>query len=350
MALTFPERVRSPQLRTGAQLNQAVRPFAEEDRAKSWRLLAVTMAVLLGLNVLTALIPDRLWPLKVLAGLATGLAFMRPFIFYHDYLHGAIFRGSRTAEVIMTALGTYMLAPRSVWRETHNHHHKHNAQLTAQSIGTLPVVNVETWRAMSRGERFAYRAQRHPLVIFPAYVTFFIFGLSLIPFLFKSVSAKRRHWSGLVAVLVHAGVIVGLGLWLGWLTAFTVGILPLIVTSGLGSYLFYAQHNFPMMQLREGEQWDYTHAALRASSLFKMSRFMHWVTGNIGYHHVHHLNHRIPFYRLPETMAAIPELQDPGTTTWRPRDVLACLRLAVWSSELGRMLTWRELGRMRGAA
>jgi omega-6 fatty acid desaturase (delta-12 desaturase) len=79
--------------------------------------------------------------------------------------------------------------------------------------------------------------------------------------------------------------------------------------------------------------------------MFEMSAVLHWFTGNIGYHHIHHLNHRIPFYRLPEAMAAIPELQAPGRTSWKPRDVMACLQLAVWDPEQDRMLTYRELGR-----
>ncbi|MCC6619767.1 MAG: fatty acid desaturase [Deltaproteobacteria bacterium] len=329
--------------RTGAALNQAVRPYAQEDRAKSWRLLVEALLVLVGALVVTFLVPASLWPLKLLAGAIAGLTLMRPFIIFHDHLHGAMFHDSKVASAILTGVGTFMLTPRSVWRSTHNYHHKHNARLTSSSIGTLPVVNVEMWKKMSRLERFAYHAQRHPAVIFPAYITFFWFGLSLLPFIFKSPASGRRHVDGLVTVLVHVGLIAAMVALSGWLDAFAVLILPLIVAHGLGSYLFYAQHNFPSMVLTGEGGPDYTDAALKASSLFVMPRFMHWITGNIGFHHVHHLNHRIPFYRLPEAMAAVPELQSPGRTSWRLRDIVANLRLSVWSDALGRMLTWREL-------
>lgn len=329
--------------RTGAALNQALKPYIAEDRAKTWRLLVVALVIWLGLLVATALVPAALWPLKLGLGLLTGFALFRPFIFYHDHLHGALLHDSKVGSALMTVVGTFMLAPRSVWRETHNHHHKHNAKVTLASIGALPVVTLDMYRAMSRGERFSYRAQRHPLLIVTAYLTFFIVGLSLLPFIFKSADTKKRHWSGLVAVALHAAFLVFLGVTLGALDVFAVGILPLIVPHILGSYMFYAQHNFPSMVVRDHDDWDYTVAALRSSSYFDMSPFMHWVTGNIGFHHVHHLSHRIPFYRLPEAMAAIPELQSPGKTSWRWRDVRANFGLAVWSKALNRMLTWREL-------
>jgi omega-6 fatty acid desaturase (delta-12 desaturase) len=143
---------------------------------------------------------------------------------------------------------------------------------------------------------------------------------------------------------------MGLSLWLGPINALCLLVIPLAVTHGMGTYLFYAQHNFPDMNLKSRREWDYTHAALRSSSMFDMPPLMHWLTGNIGYHHVHHLNHRIPFYRLPEAMASVPELQNPGRTSWRLRDVKACLDLAVWDPDRGRMLTYAELGPLGSVA
>jgi omega-6 fatty acid desaturase (delta-12 desaturase) len=105
-----------------------------------------------------------------------------------------------------------------------------------------------------------------------------------------------------------------------------------------GAYLFYAQHNFPAVELRDEAEWSYVHAALHSSSFIRMGRLMRWFTGNIGYHHVHHLNARIPFYRLPEAMAGIAELQSPRDTSLALRDVAACLRLKLWDRDQNRLV------------
>ena len=96
------------------------------------------------------------------------------------------------------------------------------------------------------------------------------------------------------------------------------GDRPVVLGASLGAYLFYAQHNFPAAEIRAGSEWDYVFAALRSSSYMAMNPILGWFTANIGYHHIHHLNSRIPFYRLPETMAAIEELQSPGRTSLQP--------------------------------
>ncbi|MEZ4749742.1 MAG: fatty acid desaturase [Bdellovibrionota bacterium] len=119
-------------------------------------------------------------------------------------------------------------------------------------------------------------------------------------------------------------------------------LLPLYVSCMLGAYLFYIQHNFPSMQLRPREEWTFLFAALNSSSFMEGSAFVHWLTGNIGYHHVHHLNSRIPFYRLPEAMAAIPELQNPGRTSLRPREIVRCLKLKLWDPRRNRMVSFAE--------
>lgn len=331
------ELIRTPVMRTGNELLQATKPFAEEDRGKTWRLLVTTLLLMAVATAGTLLLPW--WPAQLGVGVLLGLLTIRLFIFYHDYLHGALLRKSRAGDALMSLVGFYMLAVRSVWRETHNYHHKHNAKMLGSAIGSFPVVTRGMWKGMDARQRLAYRALRHPLVIFGGYLTVFLIGMTISPF----KRAPKKHWGGPLAVLVHAGAFVAIGLGFGWVAAVSTVVIPASVAFGLGSYMFFVQHNFPDMQLRGRRDWDYTFAALRSSSMFDMGPVMHWFTGNIGYHHVHHLNHRIPFYNLPAAMAAIPELQDPGRTSWRPSDVLACLRLSVWDPDLGRMLTWDEL-------
>ena len=144
-------------------------------------------------------------------------------------------------------------------------------------------------------------------------------------------------------LILHFSFAVFLFVHFGWLTWFLTFFLPFFLSHMLGAYLFYAQHNFPTVSFKANVDWSYSHAALESSSYLAMNPFLHWVTANIGYHHVHHLNSRIPFYRLPEAMDNIPELQTQNITTLWPKDIIACLRLKFWDSEKNKMIGFSEM-------
>lgn len=323
-------------MRSGPELVRATNPFAKEFPATTWRLLLLTIgAYALGFS-LTLFAP---WlPIRLLASVVTGLLIVRLFIFYHDYLHGAILHNSKLGHAIMTFFGWWVLAGPSVWRQTHDYHHKNTAKMVGASIGSYPVVTVDIWRQMSARDRFRYTVARHPLTIVFGYFTVFVWGMCVSPF----KRQPKQHFDAVIAMAVHGAFLLAVGLLVGWDAALLGVVLPEFIATAAGSYLFYAQHNFPGMELRPRHEWEYTFAALRSSSMFDMNPVMHWFTGNIGYHHVHHLNHRIPFYRLPEAMAALPELQTPVRTSWALSDVLACLRGKVWDPAQGKMISFEE--------
>ena len=129
----------------------------------------------------------------------------------------------------------------------------------------------------------------------------------------------------------------------GWQTWLLSLFLPFFISSAIGAYLFYAQHNFPEVTFADNADWKYEGAALDSSSFMVMNPFLKWCTANISYHHIHHLNSRIPFYRLPEAMEGIPELQNPRTTSFTPAGIAACFRLKVWDPESGSMIGMAEL-------
>ncbi|HTN16930.1 MAG TPA: fatty acid desaturase, partial [Chitinophagaceae bacterium] len=122
---------------------------------------------------------------------------------------------------------------------------------------------------------------------------------------------------------------------------FTI-ILPFTITCAIGSYLFYAQHNFPGVLFNSNEDWTYERAALESSSYMRTNKLMAWFSGNIGYHHIHHLNARIPFYRLPEAYHAITELQTAKQTSLKISDMVKCFRLKIWDPEVQRMISLKE--------
>jgi omega-6 fatty acid desaturase (delta-12 desaturase) len=329
--------------RSGPALIAATRPFEDERPWTSRRLLLSTL-ITLGLLLVVAATATW-WPVQVLAGLLAGLVQVRLFIFYHDALHGAIFRKAPLAQLLMTAVGYYLLAVRSVWQETHDYHHQNNAKLVGSSIGSYPLLSVGMLPKVTPAQWRMYRIIRHPLVMIAGPVTIFLVGMVWSAFR----RDPARHWQGILAAGLHLAALVALTWWGGWRASLCVLVLPDVISMAIGSYLFYAQHNFPDVKLSKRSTWSFTNAALRSSSMFDMSPMMHWFTGNIGYHHVHHLNHRIPFYRLREAMQAIPELQQPGRTSWSLRDIRGCLSIGVWDPGQDRMLTYAEVARLPAA-
>ena len=232
-----PEPVSEPtpkKMRTDSELVRATKEFAKEDRAKSWRLLIETAVVLLALAAGAVFAP--IWWVQLLCGIGFGLVQIRAFIFYHDYLHGAIFKKSKLASAIMSCLGFYQLSVRSVWKETHDYHHRNNSKLFGSSIGSFPLVTTRLWRRMSKKQKFLYRATRHPINVFGGYFTVFLIGMAISPF----KRDPKNHWGGPVALLLHFGLFAGVwGLTNLW-TVLCIIIIPHIVALGLGSFLFFA--------------------------------------------------------------------------------------------------------------
>ncbi|MEM9675659.1 MAG: fatty acid desaturase [Bacteroidota bacterium] len=320
-------------LRTGKELILASKEYAVEDRNKSWRYTFSTLAFLTLAFLGTTL--DYHWSIKLVFSVISALFIVKFFVIYHDYLHRAILQKSKLAEVIMTIFGIFVLAPVTIWKRTHDHHHHNNSKLSSGGIGSYPLVSKEKFYRMSSKQRFAYLAARHPLTIFSGYLTLFIFDFNVS----SIIKSPKNHWDSAIALVLHFAI-AGLIFYFGGLSAlFFSWLLPFILAHGLGSYLFFAQHNFPGATFAENKDWDYANAAIQSTSFLVMNPVMNWFTGNIGYHHVHHINHRIPFYRLKETMEEMPELQNPITTTLHPRDMIACLKLKVWDPEKGEMVS-----------
>lgn len=320
----------------GKELLRATRPFAHESRLRSWWSVGSTF-VLLGLVLATAALAPWL-ALRALASLLGGLLMVRAFVLYHDYLHGAILRRSWLAQAGFWLFGLIIVTPPRSWRRTHNFHHAHVGQRTAPSTGSFPLMTTQNWRTASLLQRLAYRISRHPLTILCGYLTVFLWSICLLPLL----TSPRKAWDSALSVVAHAAVVAGLWYCLGLPAVVFAFLVPISLAAALGGYLFYAQHTFEGIRILTENDWTYFRAAVETSSYMKLGRLMNWFTANIGYHHIHHVNPLIPFYRLPEVMAAIPTLQHPPMTTLHPRAVWKCLRLALWDDAQQRMVTYRE--------
>jgi acyl-lipid omega-6 desaturase (Delta-12 desaturase) len=327
-------------MRTGKELIAASKAFAIENRLRSWMEVFVTILLII-LFFAGAFIESIPLPVRILSGIACGLSYVRLFVIYHDYEHRAILQDSSPANWIMKLIGIYLLAPETIWKRSHEHHHNNNSKLTIAGIGSYPTITKKHFLKLSKNHQRLYLINRHPLTIIFGYFTLFIYWLNLKSF-FQSPS---RHVDSFAALLLHIGLSVFIGSYYGATTFFIAWFMPFLLAFGMGSYLFYCQHNFPGAQFKENHDWTYDNAALSSTSCMTMNPVMQWFTGNIGFHHVHHLNSRIPFYRLEETMHSMPELKNAATTSWHPMEVIRCFQLKLWDCEKRQMITMSQLGK-----
>jgi len=312
-------------------LVRSTKQFAEESAWRSWWHFWSTLGVLASLVTVVCIAEP--WYVRLSASFLFGLVNVRMFILYHDYEHGTLLGNSRFAGWVLKGYGLAALNPSSIWRRSHDHHHRNNAKIFGASIGSYPVMTVEAYRNAKRSERLAYAISRNPATIALGYLTIFLWGMCLRSLL----TNPRLHFDSAVALVLHFGLLIW-ALLVSPSLAILLIVLPTGVAAALGAYLFYAQHNFPGVRLRPRNDWTYVFAALHSSSFIHMGPILRWLTGDIGYHHVHHLNARIPFYRLAEAMAGIKGLQSPVTTSLSVADIWRCFRLKLWDDETDRMV------------
>jgi omega-6 fatty acid desaturase (delta-12 desaturase) len=324
-------------MRKGKELILATREYAKEVRWKSWFYTLTTLFLMVSCNAVAFLnIPTLL---KIPFSILNGFIMIRMFVIYHDQQHHTILQKSRLADFIFTLFGIYILAPPSIWKRSHDYHHNHNSKIFSSSIGSYPVLSKDKFLSLPKAEQKAYLFVRNPITMSFGYIVMFIYGMCILSF----VNGKSKHKDSLIALIVHGLAIILVTVFFGWKILFLAILIPFLVSSALGSYLFYAQHNFPDVEFREKDGWTYEGAALESSSYTKMNFFMQWASANIGFHHIHHLNARIPFYRLPEVMEKIPELQHPKITSLNPSDIIKCLRLKVWDVKTRKMISLKGI-------
>jgi len=290
------------------------------------------------------------WSLGVSYWLTLALAFptagflVRIFIIFHDCTHGAFFRSKRVNGIIGYLTGVLTLTPYDQWRRDHSMHHATSGDLDRRDIGgEIWTLTVQEYLASPWRTRLAYRCYRHPVVMFligPAY----IFALS---HRFGRRGARgRENWNVQYTNFGVAALVLG-GIWLmGW-SAFLQIYVPVFIISGAGGvWLFYVQHQFEEVYWERHGQWRYFPAAMRGSSFYRLPKVLQWFTGNIGYHHIHHLSPRIPNYLLQRCHEANPALCEgvPAIGLWTS---LRSFGYRLWDEEGGKMIGFGGLRRHR---
>jgi omega-6 fatty acid desaturase (delta-12 desaturase) len=306
-----------------------------------WQVANTLLPYLLLLVLMYFSLSYSYWLTLALALPAGGLL-TRTFIIFHDCGHGSFFKAQRANNILGTLCGLLVFTPYYQWRFEHAIHHATSGDLDRRGTGDIVTLTVGEYLQLSRAGRFKYRLYRSPFVLlgFGPWFTFLISQRFTNP-----ISRKRERFSVyftnlfILAVLVVASLTIGL-------QAYLMIQLPVAFVGGLGGiWMFYIQHQFEGTYWERHEEWDYATAAIRGSSYFKLPKVLQWFTGNIGFHHIHHLSSRIPNYALQQCMEENPEFQDVTTITlWSS---LKSLGLNLWDEEQRQLVSFRQLKRLQ---
>jgi acyl-lipid omega-6 desaturase (Delta-12 desaturase) len=267
---------------------------------------------------------------------ATGFL-LRTFVVFHDCAHGSLLPSKRANQFVGRFLGLFVLSPFQRWRHDHAVHHATSGDLERRGVGDVITLTVGEYRARGWRGRLAYRLIRNPVVMFGlGPVIAMIIGPRIAT---RSQRPRLRHSVlGTDVVLV---MVIGALCWLiGWRSFLLVWAPAAMLAGSVGIWLFYVQHQFEDAYWQSAAEWSYSDAALRGSSYLKLPRVMQYFTGNIGLHHIHHLNARIPNYNLQRAHDENPIfLQVP---TLSARDGLRSVRLKLWDEERGKLVTFAQ--------
>ena len=281
------------------------------------------------------------WLALPLSLLAAGFL-VRIFIIQHDCGHGSFFRSRRVNDVIGTLCGLMTLTPYAFWRRQHARHHGSWNNLDRRAASGVDIysscMTVAEYRALGHWRRGLVRLAHHPIIIhllLPPIVFMVIYRLP-----FDAAKGWRRERYALHATnLALVALIGGLGLILGYGRVAAVQLPIMVLASIVGVWLFSVQHRFEHALWAPDAEWNFAAASLRSTSHLRLPRALQWFTGNIGFHHVHHLNPRIPNYRLEDCHCTDMGFQSAPQLTLRT--ALQALHYAIWDSELGRLVPFR---------
>ncbi|MBS4216246.1 MULTISPECIES: fatty acid desaturase [Neobacillus] len=276
------------------------------------------------------------WLALVPAILAAGFL-VRMFIIFHDCTHYSFLKSRRANRVVGTFMGVLTLFPFDQWGHDHAVHHATSGNLDKRGTGDIWTLTVEEYKAASFRLRLGYRLYRNPFVLF---------GLGPIyQFLLKNrfnhrgAKQKERNNTYLTNVLILA--LAGLLCWaIGWQAFLIVQGTIFMIAGAAGIWLFYIQHTFEDSYFEEDKDWEYVRAAVEGSSYYKLPKLLQWLTGNIGFHHVHHLNPRVPNYKLEEAHNNTLPLQNVPTITLATS--LKSLKFRLWDEEKKDFVSFKE--------
>jgi len=277
------------------------------------------------------------WLTLLLAFPAAGFM-TRIFIILHDCGHGSFFKSSKASHLVGTVCGVLTHTPYFQWTREHAIHHASSGDLSRRGVGDVNTLTVKEYLALSRWGRLKYRLYRNPLVMLgvgPQYIF-------LISHRFAGKSSGRRERNNLYVTNLGILALYGSLWWVMGLKSLLMIFAPIMIIAGAaGVWLFYVQHQYEDTYWRGRGEWDYATSALLGSSYYKLPRVLQWFSGNIGFHHIHHLSPKIPNYKLQQCHEENPLFQE--STVFGLWGSLKSASMRLWDEERQRMVGFGHL-------
>ncbi|MBP3964979.1 fatty acid desaturase [Paenibacillus lignilyticus] len=279
--------------------------------------------------------------LTVGVSIIAGGFLVRTFIIFHDCCHKSFFKNRKANDIVGTITGIMTYVPYMQWKHSHTVHHATCGNLDRRGTGDIWTLTVDEYLSASPLRRLVYRLYRNPFIMFtigPIYIF-------LIDYRFnrKRANAKER----MNTYITNAGIaaVAALLCWaVGWQAFLLIQGTIFFMSSIAGIWLFYVQHQFEESYYEADAEWDFVKAAMHGSSYYKLPRILHWITGNIGFHHIHHLSPRIPNYNLEAVHETNPRMQEVRTIT--VLSSLSSLNFRLWHEPSKRLIGFRDMKRL----
>jgi omega-6 fatty acid desaturase (delta-12 desaturase) len=277
-----------------------------------------------------------IWLTLLLSIITSGFA-VRTFIIFHDCGHNSFFKNKKWNTYVGMILGLFSMTPFYKWQNNHNAHHQTVGNLDQRGIGDLKTLTVEEFKKLPKGKKIIYRLYRNPAIMFivGGFYIFFIQNRFTDP---KKPVKERINVH--LTTLTLVGIFTLLGYTIGFKNLFIIHFPVIMISSVFGVSLFYIQHQYEDVIWRRKDNWDYKTVALEGSSFFKLPPILQWFTGNIGFHHIHHLGPRIPNYKLEKCVAENPMFQIEPITI---RSSFRTLKVRLWDEEKGKAVGFSEI-------
>jgi omega-6 fatty acid desaturase (delta-12 desaturase) len=276
--------------------------------------------------------------------LTVGLAFIasgfliRMFIIFHDCGHRSFFRSKMANDIVGNIFGILTFTPYNKWHVHHRIHHATSGNLDKRGIGDVWTMTVEEYLQAKPGRRFFYRAFRNPFFMFTIGPLYMIMVVNRIT---KKEMTRQDKLNVYFTNLMIVVIAVAISLLIGFKNYLLIQVPVILLSHCMGLWLFYVQHQFDEVSWEREESWDYMTAAIKGSSFLKLPSVLQWFTGNIGFHHVHHLSSKIPNYNLSQC-----HYENEMFSEVRPVVLISAfktLNLNLWDEASRRMISFRKL-------